>query len=285
MKKHVFWVVVFLAVWCCGMGYAQDNNGLMELLLSPHEAVSLNMVQPFAPVKMDLTAFDQGDRAFLQSLGLDESDCDDIAGSGAVTWRGADDAGREAAVVFCGAYGEYGFVFLPDASGTVYLTDVLLGCCGAQAGASIVTMANGIPYLLTEAWGHGSGSERWWTRWYNLNGRRMELSYLRRGTEAGYQAAAQAVTATSMDGELRRVTDPGDRQYLVTYTYTALVTFAGAQSDTVSTGDTQCIVRVYEAAQSGMRLVKERTFAGASPAVMQTLSVELLLSDSLTVAP
>ncbi len=285
MKKRMFLIVFLLIVSIACTGHAQDGAELLGLLLCPHNAQSLNMVRPFKPIEMSYADFHKEDQALLQALGFDSDEQTDIAVSGATMWKGYDDFGRQVVVVFCGSYGSYGFVFLCSSSGVEHLTDVLLDCYGEETAAAVITMANSYNYLLTEAWGHGSGTERWWTRWYNLDTRRMELSYLRRGTEQPYHTAATAVTVTSLDRELQRTIAPNDKQYLVTYTYTALVTYPDTQSGTITTGDAACTVRVYEATSSGMQLVNERAFAGVSPAVLQNLTVDALLNDSREIVP
>ena len=250
------------------------------MLLYPHQAQSLNMIQPFAPVETRWTAFSKSDQAFLRTPGIEEESLADIAASGTAAWSGVNGYGRKVTVIFCGSCGEYGFLFVQNNAGVEYLTDVLLDCYGLEATANLATMDNGLNYLLTEAWAHGSVSERWWTRWYNPAARRMELRYLRRGTEAICQGAAQAVTITSLDGGLQQAAAPCANPYLVTCTYAALVTYRDAQPPNLTPGGAECTVRVYQAAADGMQLIRERLFAGASPAILQTLSAEALLDDS-----
>lgn len=257
----------------------QDARMLHEMLsASPASVPSLNMERPFAPIKMEASAFDRKDEAFFRKLGVGEGDIGDIISAGMSRWSGTANDGQTITVIFCGAYGETAFVFKRNADRDEYLIDVLFGTNDNAASAEIVELA-GARYLLTNGYGHGTGTYSGWTNWYNLDLRKMELRTLREGYENLYQVFAEAVTTTNVDDALE-LSDMDRPEYLRTYTYTSVCAYDNGEMKTRTLLDSDCTVRVYQSTQDGLRLMGERVFDTVAPGVLEQATADELLDDS-----
>lgn len=251
-----------------------------DLDAEPYGCESLNTVGEFEPVRMAAEAFDPKDTAFLLSVGVDESWAQDAALGvrGSVTHESR--AGTQITVIFCGTYGEAGFVFEKKQDGSECLADVIFGAYGAPEQTDFVEMA-GANYLLTSSYGHGTGTERLWTNWYNLDAKRVDLHLVRRGMENLYDVSAETVARTNVDSDMDGTERPEE---LVVYQYTS-VSRMGRDSHPADSIllDQDCRVRVYASEPSGLFLTGERTFDTYAPAVIERTNVHDLLSPAWNV--
>lgn len=282
MRRMLLLAAALMLLACGCLAEEADWAGTAKegLLAEPGlEGSTLNMIKPFEPIEMRAEDFDRTDTGFLQSLGLDEDYILDASGSGQSRWTGTDSSGRRITVLFCGYYGEEGFVFVREADGTERLVDVILCCSRAPDSAQIVKLAHG-RYLLTNGYGHGSGTARYWTNWYNLDTRRMELIVLRSGWESISHVTAMQRTRTSVDHALD-LSEADAPEYLIAYAYVSVENADGSAHEIL---DDECMARVYRSTDNGLLLVGERVFDTYTPALVESMSVEALLDAQTAVS-
>ncbi|MDO5299835.1 MAG: SH3 domain-containing protein [Clostridia bacterium] len=278
-------ILLLMTAWmllACG-GLAEEihwaETAREDLLAEPRlEGSTLNMAKPFEPIELRPEDFDRTDTAFLQRLGLDEDLIWDVTGCGQSEWTGMDGDGRQITVLFCGCYGEEGFVFVKELDGTQRLVDVILCSANVPDTAQIVELAHG-RYLLTNGYGHGGGTARYWSNWYNLDTRRMELFVLRSGWESVYSVTASQRTRTNVDHALDL--SPSDApEYLITYAYVSVENCDGHEHEILRD---ECVARVYRSTIDGLQLLGERSFDAYAPALVENMSVEELLDAETSV--
>lgn len=283
MKRMLTLLMCMLCCMLCAAALGEDADligGVQALRdeLAGEQKVewSLNMGAPMATVEMKADAFDAKDEAFLRQLGFGEDYIGDITSMGSSRWSDTDSDGQTITVVFCGAYGETAFVFQRDTDGSEYLLDVLLGTNDNVVSAEIVELS-GARYLLTNGYGHGTGTYRGWTNWYNLDMRRMELRTLREGYENLYQVFAEAVTTTNIDDALE-LSGMDKPEHLITYTYTSVCEYDNSGKQRRTLLDSDCTVRVYRSTRDGLRLMGERVFDTVAPGVLEQADADELLN-------
>jgi uncharacterized protein YgiM (DUF1202 family) len=183
-------------------------------------------------------------------------------------------------LIFCGYDNDHCFVLEKNEQGDEYLVDVVYGCYAGSYSADLVELAGG-RYLLINVHGHGTGTMRNWTAWYNLETRRVELYTLREAYESYYPVTVKLVTKTNVDHALARNGRNAETSELITYTYTTVYTSYNESRDEFETVlDDDCTVRVYRSYEGGLVLVGERVFDSFAPSVLEQMSGDELLNNS-----
>lgn len=231
---------------------------------------SLHMDHPFAPLSLPAARLTQEHAEMLRQIGLEEDIAADFTGSGR-RWSDTDSDGRTITVVFYSAYGDFVAVFQTETDGTTVLLDVLMGTSDQGAGTAELLELKSGRYLLTGGWGHGTGTGRDWTNWYNLDSRKMELRTLRSGYESYGNIVARAVAHTNADHALNvngwDMPDP-----LITYTYTSVYEAENGKWAQPVLLDEDCTVRVYHLIDGGMAFAGERVYENCPPGIIEQLT-------------
>ena len=287
MKKLLTFVLVILLV--CTQAIAEEmseeeiqNRALLvkEMINGdPNSKGSLNMEKPFSPIRMEASSLKGRDKAFFLELGIDEESVADVSRIGSDIVSLHDREGHEIKVIFSGYENDHAFVFEEDEKGEEYLIDIVYSSYGNGAAADLVELSGG-RYLLTNVYGHGSGSMSNWTSWYNLDTRIVDLYTVREAYESYYPAVAESITRTNVDHALD-CTDPHSApDKLITYTYTTVYTSFNENRDVIETVlHDDCTVRVYRSYEGGLALEGERVFESYSPAVLEQMSGEEILDS------
>ena len=287
MKKLLTFILVMLLV--CTQAIAEEmseeeiqNRALLvkEMINGdPNSKGSLNMEKTFSPIRMEASSLKGRDKAFFLELGIDEESVADVSRIGSDTVSLHDREGHEIKVIFSGYENDHAFVFEKDEEGEEYLIDVVYSSYGNGATADLVELSGG-RYLLTNVYGHGSGSMSNWTSWYNLDTRKVDLYTVREAYESYYPAVAESITRTNVDHALD-CTDPYSApEELITYTYTTVYTSFDENRDVIETVlHDDCTVRVYRSYEGGLALEGERVFGSYSPAVLEQMSGEEILDS------
>lgn len=287
MKKILVCVMVLLLT--CTSAFAQEipndeiNNWavmLKSLIASnPNCKGSLNMVKPFQPIQMEASSLEAKGRAFYAEIGIATDLIDDVIRFSGEELHFEDRQGRMITLVFRGYENDHCFVFEKNEQGVEYLVDVVYGSYPSFVSADLVELKGG-RYLLTNVNGHGSGSMRNWTSWYNLETRQVELYTLREGYESYYPVTVKVVTKTNVDHSLTRNGRDAETSELITYSYTTVYTsFNESRNEFETVLDDDCTVRVYRSYEGGLVLVGERVFDSYTPAVLEQMSIDELLNS------
>ncbi len=289
LRMRAVFAVLLLLLMTGAAGCAEDaavtGERLLELLpILPERtrALTLYEEEPFEPILLRTRNFDRTDAAFLQSLGLDESRVQDVSCSGQQTWTGVTSGGRTVTLLFCGAYGEEIFVFDRPAGGEERLIDVLYCGSSVPAEAGLIS-CGGEDYLMVTDYGHGTGTLTRCTSLYSLDRRCVSLRYLREGRLNEEGVTAQIVTHTSLDDHLNgpAVLEPGEP--LLLYGYAAVTQSDSDNPRDVRVLSQRCTVCGFAARDGGFVQTLERTFAGVAPSVIESMSVDELTGDTLTI--
>lgn len=286
MKKILVCVMAMLLT--CATAFAQEitdeeitHRALQlkdEITWAPNCKGSLNMVNPFLPIQMDSSALKEQGASFYASIGIEPDLIDDIMQIGGNEMSIEDNYGRRITLIFMGYDNDHCFVFEENEQGIEHLIDVVYGSYAGSYSADLVELEGG-RYLLTNVYGHGSGSMRNWTSWYNLETRQVELYTLREAYESYYPVTVHVVTKTNVDHALARNGRDVETSELITYTYTTVYTsFNESQNKFETVLDDDCTVRVYRSYEGGLVLVGERVFDSYTPAVLEQLSSDELLN-------
>lgn len=288
IKKVLLCVMAMLILW--SIAFAQDltdeeieRRALLlknEIVGDPNSNGSLNMVKPFQPIKMNSSSLKEKDSSFYEDIGIEAELIEEITQRSGHTMRLEDNDGHLITLVFkCYNY-EQCFVFETDDQGDEYLIDVVYGSYAGSYSADLVELAGG-RYLLINVHGHGTGTMRNWTAWYNLETRRVEMYTLREAYESYYPVTAKLVTKTNVDHVLARNGRDAGTSELITYTYTTVYTSYNESRDEFETVlDDDCTVRVYRSYEGGLVLVGERVFDSFAPSVLEQMSGDELLNNS-----
>ena len=288
MKRILVCVAALLII--CSFAYAQDltaeeveQRALMlknEIVGDPNSKGSLNMFKPFQPIKMNSSSLKEKDSSFYEDIGIEAELIEEITQRSGHTMRLEDNDGHLITLVFkCYNY-EQCFVFETDDQGDEYLIDVVYGSYAGSYSADLVELAGG-RYLLINVHGHGTGTMRNWTAWYNLETRRVEMYTLREAYESYYPVTVKLVTKTNVDHALARNGRNAETSELITYTYTTVYTSYNESRDEFETVlDDDCTVRVYRSYEGGLVLVGERVFDSFAPSVLEQMSGDELLNNS-----
>ena len=287
IKKALLCIMAMLLLW--PTAFAQDltdeeieRRALMmknEIVGDPNTNGSLNMVSPFQPLKMDSSSLKQKTSDFYAGIGIETDRIDDVMQIGGNKMSLVDNDGHLITLIFCGYDKDHCFVFEKNEQGDEYLVDVVYGSYAGNYSADLVELAGG-RYLLINVYGHGTGTMRNWTAWYNLETRRVELYTLREAYESYYPVTVKLVTKTNVDHALTRNGRDADISELITYTYTTVYTsFNDSRNKFETVLDDDCTVRVYRSYEGGLVLVGERVFDSYSPAVLELMSSDELLNS------
>lgn len=186
IKKALLCVMAMLILW--STAFAQDltdeeieRRALMmknEIVGDPNSKGSLNMVKPFQPIQMNAASLKEKDSSFYEAIGIEAELIEEITQRSGHTMRLEDNDGHLITLVFKCYNNEQCFVFETDDQGVEYLIDVVYGSYADNYAADLVELAGG-RYLLINVHGHGTGTMRNWTAWYNLETRRVEMYTLR----------------------------------------------------------------------------------------------------------
>ena len=289
MKKLAVCIFVVALIVVCSCAFADEITAqeierralLVKSVVSgePNSKGSLNMENPFLPIRMEASSLKGRDKAFFLELGIDEESIADVSRIGSDIVRLHDREGHEIKVIFSGYENDHAFVFEEDEKGEEYLIDIVYSSYGNGAAADLVELSSG-RYLLINVYGHGSGSMSNWTSWYNLDTRKVDLYTVREAYESYYPAVAESITRTNVDHVLD-CTDPYSApEELITYTYTTVYTSFNENRDVIETVlHDDCTVRVYRSYEGGLALEGERIFESYSPAVMEQMSGEEILDS------
>lgn len=286
--KKIF-VCVMAMLLTCATAFAQEitdeeitHRALQlkdEITWGPNCKGSLNMVYPFQPIQMDSSALKEQGASFYASIGIEPDLIDDIMQIGGNGMSFEDNDGRRITLIFMGYDNDHCFVFEENEQGVEYLIDVVYGSYAGLYSADLVELEGG-RYLLTNVYGHGSGSMRNWTSWYNLETRQVEFYTLREGYESYYPVTVKVVTKTNVDHSLTRNGRDAETSELITYTYTTVYTsFNESRNEFETVLDDDCTVRVYRSYEGGLVLVGERVFDSYTPAVLEQMSSDELLNS------
>lgn len=287
IKKALLCVMAMLILW--STAFAQDltdeeikRRALLlknEIVGDPNSKGSLNMVKPFQPIKMNSSSLKEKDSSFYEDIGIEAELIEEITQRSGHTMRFEDNDGHLITLVFkCYNY-EQCFVFETDDQGDEYLIDVVYGSYAGSYSADLVELAGG-RYLLINVHGHGTGTMRNWTAWYNLETRRVELYTLREAYESYYPVTVKLVTKTNVDHALTRNGRNAGTSELITYTYTTVYTsFNESRNEFETVLDDDCTVRVYRSYEGGLVLEGERVFDSYTPAVLEQMSSDELLNN------
>ena len=287
MKKLLTFILVILLV--CTQAIAEEmseeeiqNRALLvkEMINGdPNSKGSLNMEKPFSPIRMEASSLKGRDKAFFLELGIDEESVSDVSRIGSDIVSLHDREGHEIKIIFSGYENDHAFVFEKDEKGEEYLIDVVYSSYGNGAAADLVELSGG-RYLLTNVYGHGSGSMSNWTSWYNLDTRKVDLYTVREAYESYYPAVAESITRTKVDHALDSTDPYSAPDKLITYTYTTVYTSFNENRDVIETVlHDDCTVRVYRSYEGSLALEGERVFESYSPAVLEQMSGEEILDS------
>lgn len=287
MKKALLCVMAMLILW--STAFAQDltdeeikRRALLlknEIVGDPNSKGSLNMVKPFQPIKMNSSSLKEKDSSFYEGIGIETELIEEITQRSGHIMRLEDNDGHLITLVFKCYNNEQCFVFETNDQGVEYLIDVVYGSHTGSYAADLVEMAGG-RYLLINIHGHGTGTMRNWTAWYNLETRRVEMYTLREAYESYYPVAVTLVTKTNVDHALARNGRDAETSELITYTYTTVYTSLNESRDEFETVlDDDCTVRVYRSYEGGLVLVGERVFDFHAPSVLEQMRGDELLSN------
>ena len=287
IKKALLCVMAMLFLW--STAFAQDltdeeikNRALLlknEIVGDPNTNGSLNMVKPFQPIRMNAASLKEKDSSFYEGIGIEVELIEEITQSNGYTMRLEDNDGHLITLVFKCYNNEQCFVFETDDQGDEYLIDVVYGSYAGSYSADLVELAGG-RYLLINVHGHGTGTMRNWTAWYNLETRRVEMYTLREAYESYYPVTVKLVTKTNVDHALARNGRNAETSELITYTYTTVYTSYNESRDEFETVlDDDCTVRVYRSYEGGLVLVGERVFDSFAPSVLEQMSGDELLNN------
>ena len=287
MKKLLTFILVILLV--CTQAVAEEMSEeeiqnrafLVKEMINgdPNSKGSLNMEKPFSPIRMEASSLKGRDKAFFLELGIDEESVSDVSRIGSDIVSLHDREGHEIKIIFSGYENDHAFVFEKDEKGEEYLIDVVYSSYGNGAAADLVELSGG-RYLLTNVYGHGSGSMSNWTSWYNLDTRKVDLYTVREAYESYYPAVAESITRTNVDHALDSTDPYSAPDKLITYTYTTVYTSFNENRDVIETVlHDDCTVRVYRSYEGSLALEGERVFESYSPAVLEQMSGEEILDS------
>ena len=287
MKKLLTFILVILLV--CTQAVAEEMSEeeiqnrafLVKEMINgdPNSKGSLNMEKPFSPIRMEASSLKGRDKAFFLELGIDEESVSDVSRIGSDIVSLHDREGHEIKIIFSGYENDHAFVFEKDEKGEEYLIDVVYSSYGNGAAADLVELSGG-RYLLTNVYGHGSGSMSNWTSWYNLDTRKVDLYTVREAYESYYPAVAESITRTKVDHALDSTDPYSAPDKLITYTYTTVYTSFNENRDVIETVlHDDCTVRVYRSYEGSLALEGERVFESYSPAVLEQMSGEEILDS------
>lgn len=286
IRKALLCVMAMLILW--STAFAQDltdeeieRRALLlknEIAGDPNSKGSLNMVKPFQPIKMNSSSLKEKDSSFYEGIGIETELIEEITQRSGHIMRLEDNDGHLITLVFKCYNNEQCFVFETNDQGVEYLIDVVYGSYVGNYAADLVELAGG-RYLLINVNGHGTGTMRNWTAWYNLETRRVEMYTLREAYESYYPVTVKLVTKTNVDHALARNGRNAETSELITYTYTTVYTSLNESRDEFETVlDDDCTVRVYRSYEGGLVLVGERVFDAYAPSVLEQMRGDEVLS-------